>query len=90
MNANFDRQTDKLKLDYENKLKDLEKERDRDQEDAKNREKELMKRITDLTTDLTTLKSDLKDLSHTLAGKDFEIRSMQDRVKEAESIMKEE
>ncbi len=49
-----------------------------------------MKRITDLTTDLTTLKSELKDLTHTLAGKDFEIRSMQDRVKEAEAIMKEE
>lgn len=49
-----------------------------------------MKRISELTNDITSLKSEVKDLTHTLAGKDFEIRSMQDRVKEAESIMKEE
>ncbi len=49
-----------------------------------------MKRISELTNEITTLKGEVKDLTHTLAGKDFEIRSMQDRVKEAESIMKEE
>lgn len=39
-----------------------------------------MRRIADLQNEVTNLKSEVKELSSTLAGKDFEIRTMQNRV----------
>lgn len=68
----------------------MQKEKDREAEEARNREKELMKRITELQNEITNLKGEVKELSSKLAGKDFEIKTMQDRVQEVEVLMKEE
>ena len=54
------------------------------------KEKQLRKKIEDALSEADSLRQEIARLQSILSGKDSEIKQMQDRVKEAEDIMKQE
>ena len=81
---------EKKQKDLEKAISDMMKERERDKEEAQKREKELMKRISDLTNELNISKAKVGELMTTVDDKNFEIKTMQDRVQEVQEIMEKE
>ena len=87
---NFEKQMEQKERDHTQSMTDLQKAKDKELADAQKREKELMRKITELQNEITILKTRVGELEGVLSSKDYEIQTMQNRVKEAEAIMERE